>query len=153
MEEYITKEKHKALTEELDILVKQKRKEVAEKLEYAKSLGDLSENAEYHEARDAQASVEDRIKKIESILKNAVIVSDEHTTDVVGVGSRVVIVKEGSKEENEYTIVGVEESDLALGKLSVRSPLGEAVMDKKKGEKFTFNAPSGPISYRIIEIK
>ncbi len=153
MEEYITKEKHKSLAEELEILVKEKRKEVAEKLEYAKSLGDLSENAEYHEARDTQAAVEDRIKKIENILKNAIIISEKHTTDVVSVGSKIKVVKEGSRDEKEYTIVGAEESDISSGKISVRSPLGEAVVGKKKGDKFTFNAPSGPVAYKIIDIK
>ncbi len=153
MEEYLTKEKHQALTEELEVLTKEKRKEVAEKLEYAKSLGDLSENAEYHEARDAQAAVEDRIKKIEIILKNAIIVSGKHTTDVVSVGSKIKVIKDGSKDEKEYTIVGAEESDISSGKISVRSPLGEAVVGKKKDDKFTFNTPSGSVAYKIIDIK
>lgn len=153
MDEYITKEKQKALSEELEILTKERRREVAEKLEYAKSLGDLSENAEYHEARDAQAAVEDRIKKIENILKNAVIVSHKHATDAVSVGSKIKIVKEGGKEEKEYTIVGAEESNVSQGKLSVRSPLGEALVGKKKGEKITFNAPSGSVAYKIISIE
>ncbi len=153
MEEYLTKDKHKALTEELDFLIKTKRKQVAEQLEYAKSLGDLSENAEYHEARDAQATVEDRILKLEVMLKNAIIVGDKHSTDVVSIGSKITITKEGSKEEKEYTIVGAEESDITLGKLSVRSPLGEALVGKKKGEKFSFNAPAGPTAYKIIDIK
>src|SRR3989344_6090149 len=145
--EYLTKEKQKALTEELDHLEKTKRKEVAEQLEYAKSLGDLSENAEYHDARDMQAQVEDRISKIKQILKNAIIVSS-HKTDSVAVGSVITVVKEGSKEEKQYTIVGTEESDLAAGKLSVRSPFGEATIGKKKGDKFSFNTPSGPVTYK-----
>ena|SRR3989344_9544857 len=153
MEEYLTKEKHKALTEELDFLITTRRKEVAEQLEYAKSLGDLSENAEYHEARDLQAAVEDRIIKLEAILKNAVIVSGKHAIDVVSVGSKVTIAKEGEEKEKVYTIVGAEESDITSGKLSVRSPLGEALLAKKKGEKFTFNAPAGPITYKIIGIE
>ena len=115
MEEYLTKEKHKALTEELDFLITTRRKEVAEQLEYAKSLGDLSENAEYHEARDLQAAVEDRIIKLEAILKNAVIVSGKHAIDVVSVGSKVTIAKEGEEKEKGYTIVGAEESDIAFG--------------------------------------
>lgn len=153
MEEYLTKEKYEALQKELEILIKDKRKEVAEKLEYAKSLGDLSENAEYHEARDTQAAIEDRIKKIENILKNAVIVSEKHMTDVASVGSKVTVLKEGGKEEKVYMLVGAEEADLSAGKISVRSPLGEAVVGKKKGEKFTFNAPSGPVAYKIIDIQ
>lgn len=148
----MTKEKHKALSEELEYLKKTKRREVAEQLEYAKSLGDLSENAEYHEARDMQGVVEDRIKKLEAILKNATIVSSHHT-EAVAVGSEVTVVKGGDKNEKIYTIVGGEESDLASGKISIHSPFGEAAMGKKRGDAFTYNAPSGPITYKIISIK
>lgn len=150
--EYLTKEKFKALSEELEYLKKTKRKEVAEQLEYAKSLGDLSENAEYHEARDMQGVVEDRINKLESMLKNAIIVSN-HGTEVVAIGSSVTVAKKDDKSEKFYTVVGGEESDLTAGKISVHSPFGEAVMGKKKGESFTYNAPSGPITYKIIDIK
>ena len=153
MQEYITKEKYDSLKTELELLVSQKRKEVAEKLEYAKSLGDLSENAEYHEARDEQAMIEDRIKKIESILKSATIVNGTHSTEVVSIGSSVTINKEGEKTEKEYTLVGAEESDISIGKISIKSPLGEALVGKKKGDKFTFNTPSGPTTYKIISIK
>ncbi len=150
--EYLTKEKHQALKEELDYLKKTKRREVAEQLEYAKSLGDLSENAEYHEARDTQGVVEDRINKLEAILKNAVIVSSHHT-EAVAVGSEITVMKNGDKNEKIYTIVGDEEFDLAAGKISMHSPFGEAIIGKKKGETFTYNAPSGPITYKIIGIK
>lgn len=153
MQEYITKEKYDSLKTELELLVSQKRKEVAEKLEYAKSLGDLSENAEYHEARDEQAMIEDRIKKIESILKSATIVNGTHSTEVVSIGSSVTINKEGEKTEKEYILVGAEESDISIGKISIKSPLGEALVGKKKGDKFTFNTPSGPTTYKIISIK
>jgi transcription elongation factor GreA len=150
--EYLTKEKYKTLSEELDYLRKTKRREVAEQLEYAKSLGDLSENAEYHEARDMQGVVEDRIQKLEGILKNATIISS-HGTDTVAVGSEVAVTKAGDKNGKTYTIVGGEESDLANGKISIHSPFGEAIVGKKKGETFAFNAPSGPITYKIIDIK
>jgi transcription elongation factor GreA len=150
--EYLTKEKHKTLSEELEYLKRTKRREVAEQLEYAKSLGDLSENAEYHEARDMQGVVEDRIQKLEAILKNAVIVSSHHT-EIVAIGSVVTVEKNGDKDEKIYTIVGGEESDLGSGKISVHSPFGEAVIGKKKGQSFSYNAPSGPITYKIIEIK
>lgn len=150
--EYLTKEKFQALKEELDYLKKTKRKEVAEQLEYAKSLGDLSENAEYHEARDMQGVVEDRINKLEAMLKSAVVVSSHHS-DLAAIGSEVKVVKEGEKDERVYTIVGGEESDLASGKISVHSPFGAAVVGKKKGESFVFNAPSGPVKYKIIDIK
>jgi transcription elongation factor GreA len=150
--EYLTKEKYQALKEELDYLRKTKRKEVAEQLEYAKSLGDLSENAEYHEARDMQGVVEDRIQKLEAIMKSAIVVSS-HGTEIVVVGSEVTVVKEGDKNEKVYTIVGGEESDLASGKISVHSPFGEAVVGKKKGQHFSYEAPAGPIAYKIIDIK
>jgi transcription elongation factor GreA len=150
--EYLTKDKYKTLSEELEYLRKTKRREVAEQLEYAKSLGDLSENAEYHEARDLQGVVEDRVQKLELILKNAIIVSS-HGTEAVVVGSEVVVTKNGDKNEKTYTIVGGEESDLSSGKISVHSPFGEAVIGKKKGQAFSYNAPSGPITYKIIDIK
>lgn len=150
--EYLTKEKHQTLSDELEHLKKTKRKEVAEQLEYAKSLGDLSENAEYHEARDMQGVVEDRIQKIESILKNATIVHS-HKTEMVAVGSVLTVIKDGEKNEKVYTIVGGEESDISAGKISMHSPFGEAAMNKKKGQSFTFEAPTGPITYKIIEIK
>lgn len=152
--EYLTKERHKALSEELDHLKKTKRREVAEQLEYAKSLGDLSENAEYHEARDMQGIVEDRIQKLEALLKNAIIVSSHHT-EVVTVGSEVRVVKSGDKNKDEktYILVGGEESDLTTGKISTHSPFGEAIMGKKKGETFTFTTPSGPVTYKIVNIK
>jgi len=151
-EEYLTKEKHKALTEELEYLRKVKRKEVAEKLEYAKSLGDLSENAEYHEARDMQGVVEDRIQKLDALLKAAVIVSG-HGNDNVTIGSSVTVMKTGDKIEKIYTIVGGEETDLSSGKISIHSPLGEALVGKKKGESFTFKTPAGSVSYKIIKIQ
>jgi len=151
--EYLTEEKKKTLEKELEYLTKTKRKEVAEQLEYAKSLGDLSENAEYHEARETQGIVEDRIKKIESILKNASIVSADHKSGAVAIGSEIVVKKEGDGAEKVYTIVGGEESDITSGKISIHSPLGEAALGKKKGEKFTFSAPAGPITYKIIDIK
>jgi transcription elongation factor GreA len=150
--EYLTKERFKILSEELDYLKKTKRREVAEQLEYAKSLGDLSENAEYHEARDMQGIVEDRIQKLESILKDAIIISS-HGTEIVGIGSVVTVMKRGDKNEKDYAIVGGEESDLSSGKISVHSPFGEAIVGKKKGQSFTYNAPSGPITYEIISIK
>ena len=150
--EYLTQERFNTLSKELEYLKKTKRREIAEQLEYAKSLGDLSENAEYHEAREAQGVVEDRIKKLEIILKTATIISS-HTTELVAVGSVVGVVKSGDKNEKIYTIVGGEESDLASGKISVHSPFGEAVIGKKKGQSFTYNAPSGPITYKINSIK
>ena len=150
MTEYLTKEKFEEFTKELAQLKGTRRKEVAESLEYAKSLGDLAENAEYHEARDIQATVEDRIAKLEELLKTASIVSGNHT-DVVNVGSVVTVEKDGKKFV--YSIVGSEEADVAGNKISVKSPFGQAIVGKKKGDNFSFLAPSGELSYALLEIK
>jgi len=150
--EYLTKEKYEAFERELETLKTTKRKEIAEALEYAKSLGDLSENAEYHEARDLQARVEDRIQHLETLLKFATIVSN-HETNVVTVGSSITVVQEGQHEKRSYTIVGGEEADAGAGKVSMRSPLGGAVLGKKKGEIFSFKTPGGTMTYKIIDIK
>ena len=151
--EYLTKGKYKDLKYELDFLTTTKRKEIAEQLEFAKSLGDLSENAEYHEVREQQGLVEDRIRKIEYILKNAEIVSHKKGSDVE-VGSTVTVRKEGQKENKEFEIVGSEEADTAKGKISYNSPMGQALIGKKKGEEFTFKTPAGTkIKYKILSVK
>lgn len=151
-EEYLTKEKFKELEKELENLRTIKRKEIAESLEYAKSLGDLSENQEYQEARNSQAILEDRINRLELVLKTAKIVSAQNT-DLVAVGSVMTVEKEGGKSRQSYTLVGSEEADAANGKISVRSPLGLAAMGKSKGELFSFESPNGKMSYKIIDIK
>ena len=150
--EYLTREKFTELEKELEFLRTVKRKEVAEALEYAKSLGDLSENQEYQEARDNQAVLEDRIKRLEQILKYASIVSSTGS-NTVSVGSVVTLEKEIDRSKKSYTIVGSEEADAAAGKISIRSPLGIAAMDKKKGDSFSFDAPAGKMTYKIIDIK
>ena len=149
---YLTAEKYESLKKELDTLTNVTRKEIAEKLEFARSLGDLSENAEYHDARANQAATEGRIREIETILKLAKIV--EHTAGgAIEIGSRVVVEKKGSGEKKEYFIVGPEESDLLNGRISNTSPLGKALMGKEKGETFSFAAPGGTIEYKIVDVE
>jgi transcription elongation factor GreA len=152
-QEYLTKEKHAELEKELEHLKTIRRKEIAEALEYAKSLGDLSENQEYQEARDSQAILEDRINRLEVILKSAAIVLTKNSGNTVGVGSVVTVEKGGDKSKKSYTIVGSEEADATLGKISMRSPLGIAAMGKSKGDSFTFETPSGQMTYKIIDVK
>jgi transcription elongation factor GreA len=149
--QYLTSEKMQEFKKELDILKTEKRKQVAENLEYAKKLGDLSENAEYHEARQEQAEVEDRINHLENLLKTATIV-DGKQGDVVSIGSVVKVQKEGDKDVKEYKIVGSEEADMAQGKVSNLSPLGSALLGKKKGEKISFTTPKGKAVYTLISI-
>jgi len=151
-QEYLTKEKYKELSEELDQLKKVKRREIAENLEYAKSLGDLSENAEYQEAREMQAEIEERIAKLELIIKHAVIVAHKKS-DIVGVGSVISVEREGDKQKFNYTIVGSEESDIAQGKVSTSSPLVAAMMGKKKGDVFAFKTPKGEVKYKIVSVE
>lgn len=149
--DYITSEKRKALEAELVDLQGPKRKEILLALEYAKSLGDLSENAEYHQAREEQGKLEARIQKIEQILQSSITVKGGGG-DIVEIGSKVTVQKEGTQEEKNYVIVGSEEADMANGKISNRSPFGEALFGKKKGEKVTFKTPNGVVNYKIISV-
>ncbi len=148
---YITEEKKKALEAEMEDLKGPKRKEILVTLEYAKSLGDLGENAEYHQAREDQAKLEERIKHIEQILQSSQIFR-RHSGDIVEVGSKVVVQKEGSKEEKTYVIVGSEEADMVAGKISNKSPFGESLFGKKKGAIFSVKTPSGVVNYKIISV-
>ncbi len=150
--EYITEEKKKALIEEVNFLKSNRRKEILEALEYAKSLGDLSENAEYHQAREDQGKLEDRINQIEYMLQSAIVVKKHHSTKVE-IGTTIKVKKEGSKESITYNIVGAEEADMASGKISNRSPLGAALFGKSKGDSVSITTPKGLVKYTIVEIQ
>lgn len=152
--EYLTQEKYDEFAKELEFLKHTRRKEVAENLEFAKSLGDLSENAEYHEARDVQANVEDRISRLETILKTASILpADHHAGGHIVIGSVVTVQKDGQSEKKTFTIVGSEETDSAAGKISMKSPLGQALLGKKKKDVCTVKTPAGVATYKIVDIK
>ncbi|MEK7143575.1 MAG: transcription elongation factor GreA, partial [Patescibacteria group bacterium] len=151
--EYLSAEKLKELQKELEQLKTVRRKEVADNLEFAKSLGDLSENAEYHQAREDQAGVEERIAKLEMILKSVVVVSKHHS-NIIEVGSTAVVQKKGATDTQKYQIVGSEESDMSTGKISNASALGVALFGKKKGEEVSFKTPKGNIAhYTIMDIE
>ncbi len=149
--EYLSKEKYNELIEELDMLTRVRRKEIAESLEAAKALGDLSENAEYHAAREAQAALEERISAIEEILRTATIVSENKSKDTVDIGSTVVVNLNG--EKITYTLVGSEETNVKENKISNKSPLGDALMGKRKGEKCVFKTPVGDKECTILSIE
>lgn len=151
-ETVVSQEKFDELLKELENLKTVRRTEIAKNLEYARSLGDLSENAEYQEARELQAATEERIRKLEEIVKRAKITTENKKKDIVGFSSTVTIKKEGSPEAHEYTIVGSEEADMRARKLSHVSPLGAALMGKKKGEVFTFETPNGKQTYSIEKV-
>ena len=117
----------------------------------ARAHGDLSENAEYHQTRDEQGKLEERIAKIKQILQSSQTVS-KVGGDLVQIGSTVVVQKEGSSDAKTYVIVGSEEADMKLGKISNRSPFGEALFGKRKGDKVSFQTPSGVVNYKIISV-
>ncbi|MDP2594228.1 MAG: transcription elongation factor GreA [bacterium] len=149
----VSQEKFNEMVRELEHLKTARRTEIAKSLEYARALGDRSENAEYQEARDLQAATEERIKRLEDLVKHAEIATDaKKKKDVVGFGSMVSIRKEGASEVHEYTIVGSQEADMREKKLSHISPLGAALMGKKKGDEFTFETPAGRQTYAIEKI-
>jgi transcription elongation factor GreA len=155
MKELLTQENKDALEAELHELRGVKRKEIIAAVEYAKSLGDLSENAEYHAARDAQGKLEDRIQQIEYTLKYGEVV-EKPADGSVAVGSTVVIQKVGpeAREPNTRTfqIVGSEETDMLSGKISYKSPIGQALMTKKKGDIVSVMTPKGIIEYEIVSV-
>ncbi len=151
--DYITEDKRKELEEELKDLSGPKRKEILEVLSYAKSLGDLKENAEYHQARDDQAKNEDRIKTIEHILRHSEVVqAGSSNNTIVSIGSVVTVRKVGESNETTYIVVGSEESDMVSGKVSNKSPLGGALFDKKVGDVAIVTTPKGSINYEILKI-
>ncbi len=150
---YITKERKKELEIELEELTTVKRTEIAKQLESAKELGDLKENAEYHQAREDQAVLEERIRVITYTLKEGEIISDGKKTEVV-IGAHVTIAKKGSSTKNEYQIVGSDEADPSEGKISITSPLVEAMLGKVEGEFFSFETPSGDtVEYKVVGVK
>ena len=152
MQEFLTSAKLKELEIEIEHLRTTRRKEIAEALEYAKSLGDLSENAEYQQAREDQAACEDRISEIDLIIKNAVIA--EHTdTGLVNIGSIVELIDINTKKDVKYEMVGSEENDPANGKISNESPLGSAIMGLAKGDTVSINTMNGEKSYKIKSVK
>lgn len=152
VKEYITSEKKNELEKELKYLQTVKRKEIADAIEWAKSLGDLSENAEYAQAREDQSHSEARISEIEHILQNAIITNGHNLGDTVTVGSTVTVKNLSDNFEQVYTIVGSEEVEVEAGKISNESPLGNALLGRNKGEEVTFATPKGKAVYKIIKI-
>ncbi|MBQ3225878.1 MAG: transcription elongation factor GreA [Clostridia bacterium] len=149
----LTYEGLKAREEELEYLKTQKRKEISEKIKVALGFGDLSENAEYDEAKNEQAEVEMRILKLEKMLKNAKIIdNDDISTDVVTLGCKVKVLDIDFDEEMEYMIVGSTEANPNQNKLSDESPVGKALIGAKAGETVNVESPNGEFQIKIISI-
>lgn len=152
-EVFLTAEGLEKIENELDELKTVKRREVAERIKQALAFGDISENSEYDEAKNEQAQLEERIIKLESTLRNAVVIDDEDiSVESVSVGSKVTLKDIEFDEEVEYTIVGSAEADPYEGKISNESPVGSALIGGKAGEVVDVQVPDGVIKYEIISI-
>ena len=141
------------MEEKLQYMKTVRRAEVAEHLNIARGFGDLSENAEYDEAKDEQAKLEADIIELEAALRNVVVIDGDVSTDFVNVGTTVRVLYLDDEEEEEFTIVGARESDPMNNKISNESPIGSAMLRHKVGEVVTVEAPDGPYELKIPEIK
>ena len=149
----LTQEGYDNLEKELEYLTTEKRAEIAERIKVALGFGDLSENSEYDEAKNAQAANETKIAELENKLRYAKIIDEsEIDTKTVQVGNTVKVLDIEFNEEETYTIVGSTEVDLAQNKISNESPIGAALMGAKKGQVVEVQAPAGVIKYKIISI-
>ncbi|HSB65432.1 MAG TPA: transcription elongation factor GreA [Anaerolineales bacterium] len=152
-EMYLTSEGADKLRAELDNLKGPKRDEMARRLRSAIQMGDLSENADYHKAKEDQAFMEGRIQELEYLLKNAIIVEvDEAPKDTVQVGV-CVTVQEGDGPDEQYFVVGAKEADPRTGKISNESPIGKALMGGRVGDVVTATTPGGEIKLKILKIE
>lgn len=149
----MTEEGMRKLQEQLDYLIGTRRNEVAKQIEVARGFGDLSENAEYDEAKKEQAKVEEEISRLQNLLRTAVVVSDDDiSTDKVSVGVTVVLLDEDTGEEFQYAIVGAEEADPWQDKISNESPVGQALLGARKGQVVPIEIPAGTVNYKVLDI-
>lgn len=150
---FLTEDGLMKLENELDELKSVRRKEVAEKIKQALSFGDISENSEYDQAKNEQAQLEDKILRLETMLRNARLIDEEDiSTDVVSIGCKVRVKDLEYNEEEEYTIVGSAEADPYNGKISNESPVGSALLGYKSGDIVEVIVPDGKIEYQILTI-
>jgi transcription elongation factor GreA len=150
----LTPEGYEKLKEEIDFLRSDRRREIAERIRVAREFGDISENAEYDDAKNEQALLEHRIATLEERLLNArVIDADDITTDAVSIGTRVKLQDIEAKSTVEYHIVGSAEANPSENKLSNESPVGKAILGRKKGETVEVLAPRGSLKFKILDIK
>jgi transcription elongation factor GreA len=150
---YLTREGYEKLRKELEYLKNVKRREISKTLEYARSLGDLKENAEYQAAKEAQALNEKKIQELEQKLASAEIIDDmDIARDEVRIGAKVKLMDLDTQEEEEYTLVSPEEADPSQGLISVYSPIGKALLGHKKGDVLEIKVPAGTLRYKILDI-
>ncbi|HHY27582.1 MAG TPA: transcription elongation factor GreA [Desulfitobacterium dehalogenans] len=149
----LTIEGLKKLEDELETLKTVKRREVAERIKQAIEFGDISENSEYDDAKNEQAFIEGRIITLEKMLRNARVIDDLEGSEVVALGTTVVLKDKDFGEEEEYTIVGSAEADPGSNKISNESPVGKAVLGQAKGTVVEINVPAGILHYEIVDIR
>jgi len=150
----LTKEGYEKLKQEIDYLRGDKRREVADRIRIAREFGDIAENAEYDDAKNEQAMLEHRIAQLEERLLSArVIEKKEISKDVVSLGSHVKLRDVEARKTHEYHIVGSAEANPAENKLSNESPVGKAIIGKKKGETVEVSTPRGSLKFKIMEIR
>ncbi|MBP3760158.1 MAG: transcription elongation factor GreA [Ruminococcus sp.] len=153
MAKQMSRSNYEKLVQELDDLKINKRKEVAERLKVARSYGDLSENAEYDEAKNEQAILEAHIAELQYTIDNAEIIEDSNiSVDEIGMGSKIQIKRQGSDKIESFTIVGTNHVDVRKGLISDESPIGKAAMKKKVGDTFIVEAPVGELIFEVIDI-
>ncbi|MFB3919917.1 MAG: transcription elongation factor GreA [Candidatus Velamenicoccus archaeovorus] len=150
---FLTQKGYEQLREELEFLKTTKRREISQAIAKARAMGDLSENAEYDAAKEAQGHLEKRIVELEDKLSRARIIENENIpTDKVYIGACVKLRDEDTKEESAYTLVSPAEADYTQNKLSIESPIGKALLGRKAGEIVEIQVPAGILKYKIIEI-
>lgn len=149
---YLTPEGAETLREELKVLTGQRRSELAARLRHAVQQGDLSENADYIAAKEEQAFLEGRIQELEYLLKEAIIVEGTANSDIVDIGSTVVVAENGRAAET-FKIVGVKEANPAEGRISHKSPIGRSLLGKSAGEQVVAQTPGGELIFKILEIR
>jgi transcription elongation factor GreA len=149
---YLTSDGEAKLRAELQELTGPRREELARRLRSAIQMGDLSENADYHKAKEDQGFLEGRIKEIETVLRNAVIIEKSANVDVVSIGDHVTIQEDGFDPET-YHVVGAREADPRNGKISNESPIGRAIMDRKVGDMVEADTPGGKMKFKILKIE
>ena len=150
---FLTAEGLKKIENELDEAKAVKRKEIAARIKVALDFGDISENSEYDQAKNEQGQLEERIARLEMMLRNAIVIDEsEISTDVVGIGSKVIVKDLEYEEEMEFTIVGSAEADPYNGRISNESPVGSALLGNKSGDVVDVMVPDGIIKYEILTI-
>ena len=147
---YLSKEGLEQIRRELDELVNVRRAEIAARIHEAKEHGDITENAEYEDAKNEQAFVEGRIQTLEALIKNATLIDEHHSKDLVQIGSSVTV--DGPDGKETFTIVGSTEARPTEGRISNESPVGRSLLGRKKGDKITVRVPAGDISYTVLGI-